>query len=228
MNAKESTVLIVEPDLDIQRTYRKCLIHDPDIRLVGICSSMASATALLAQTGCDILFTELDLPDGDGLGFVKAAKKELGINNVVVISSRTEASDVVTSVENGAVGYIIKSENALQSIAEHIRTVIAGASPISPLAARALVNTLQTNPELRVLKDHSQTDLSSPSPLSPRESEVLDLLAMGMSFQEISKKLSISTHTVTAHIKKIYRKLHVHSRGEAVYEATKQGFLFDR
>lgn len=70
MNTGETAVLVVEPDLDTQRVYRQHLIHDPDIKLIGICSSIASATALLAQTNCDILFTELNLPDEDGLDFI--------------------------------------------------------------------------------------------------------------------------------------------------------------
>ena len=63
------------------------------------------------------------------------------------------------------------------------------------------------------------------NPLSTRETEILQLLAKGMSFNEIGEILGISPHTVTAHIKKIYRKLAVHSRGEAVYEATQMGLL---
>jgi DNA-binding NarL/FixJ family response regulator len=63
------------------------------------------------------------------------------------------------------------------------------------------------------------------NPLSARETEILQLLAKGMSFNEIGEILGISPHTVTAHIKKIYRKLAVHSRGEAVYEATQMGLL---
>jgi ATP/maltotriose-dependent transcriptional regulator MalT len=63
------------------------------------------------------------------------------------------------------------------------------------------------------------------NPLSARETEILQLLAKGMSFNEIGEILGISPHTVTAHIKKIYRKLAVHSRGEAVYEASQMGLL---
>ena len=70
-----------------------------------------------------------------------------------------------------------------------------------------------------------QVGLPLQIPLSPRETEVLNLLARGMSFAEISSVLNISCHTVTAHIKKIYRKLQVHSRGEAVYEAAQLGIL---
>lgn len=90
MNTGETTVLVVEPDLDTQRVYRQRLIHDPDIKLIGICSSIASATALLAQTNCDILFTELNLPDGDGLDFIRRASEDLAVQNIVAVTSKTQ------------------------------------------------------------------------------------------------------------------------------------------
>ena len=107
MNTGETTVLVVEPDLDTQRVYRQRLIHDPDIKLIGICSSIASATALLAQTNCDILFTELNLPDEDGLDFIRRASEDLAVQNIVAVTSKNSAADIAAAVENGAVGYII-------------------------------------------------------------------------------------------------------------------------
>ena len=94
MNTGETTVLVVEPDLDTQRVYRQRLIHDPDIKLIGICSSIASATALLAQTNCDILFTELNLPDGDGLDFIRRASEDLAVQNIVAVTSKNSAADL--------------------------------------------------------------------------------------------------------------------------------------
>lgn len=108
MNTGETTVLVVEPDLDTQRVYRQRLIHDPDIKLIGICSGIASATALLAQTNCDILFTELNLPDGDGLDFIRRASEDLAVQNIVAVTSKNSAADIATAIENGAVGYITK------------------------------------------------------------------------------------------------------------------------
>jgi DNA-binding NarL/FixJ family response regulator len=82
---------------------------------------------------------------------------------------------------------------------------------------------------LKAVRQRSQAAQASltpeENPLSSRETEILQLLAKGMSFNEIGDVLAISPHTVTAHIKKIYRKLAVHSRGEAVYEATQMGLL---
>ena len=216
MNTGETTVLVVEPDLDTQRVYRQRLIHDPDIKLIGICSSIASATALLAQTNCDILFTELNLPDEDGLDFIRRASEDLAVQNIVAVTSKNSAADIAAAVENGAVGYIMKQDSDLHDVGNYIRILRAHGSPISPTAARVLVDALRRKPTLKP---------AVANPLSPRETEVLNLLARGMSFAEISSVLNISCHTVTAHIKKIYRKLQVHSRGEAVYEAAQLGIL---
>ena len=113
MNTGETSVLVVEPDLDTQRVYRQRLIHDPDIKLIGICSSIASATALLAQTNCDILFTELNLPDGDGLDFIRRASEDLAVQSIVAVTSKNSAADIATAIENGAVGYITKQDSDL-------------------------------------------------------------------------------------------------------------------
>lgn len=218
MNTGETTVLVVEPDLDTQRVYRQRLIYDPDIKLIGICSSIASATALLAQTNCDILFTELNLPDGDGLDFIRRASEDLAVQSIVAVTSKNSAADIATAIENGAVGYITKQDSDLHDVGNYIRILRAHGSPMSPTAARVLVDALRRKPTVKPV-------VSVANPLSPRETEVLNLLARGMSFAEISSVLNISCHTVTAHIKKIYRKLQVHSRGEAVYEAAQLGIL---
>lgn len=221
MNTGETTVLVVEPDLDTQRVYRQRLIHDPDIKLIGICSSIASATALLAQTNCDILFTELNLPDEDGLDFIRRASEDLAVQNIVAVTSKNSAADIAAAVENGAVGYIMKQDSDLHDVGNYIRILRA----LSPTAARVLVDALRRKPTVKPVVSVAASRPAVANPLSPRETEVLNLLARGMSFAEISSVLNISCHTVTAHIKKIYRKLQVHSRGEAVYEAAQLGIL---
>lgn len=214
MNTGETTVLVVEPDLDTQRVYRQRLIHDPDIKLIGICSSIASATALLAQTNCDILFTELNLPDEDGLDFIRRASEDLAVQNIVAVTSKNSAADIAAAVENGAVGYITKQDSDLHDVGNYIRILRAHGSPISPTAARFLVDALCRKPTVKPVVSVAASRPAVANPLSPRETEVLNLLARGMSFAEISSVLNISCHTVTAHIKKIYRKLQVHSRGK--------------
>lgn len=224
---KEIAVLIVEPDLDVQKIYRQRLIHDPDFRLIGICSSMGSALSLLSQTECDILFTEIELPDGNGIDLIRKAIKEHNVPNCAVITDTATQATVSRAIENGAVGFILKGESDLSEIGNFIRMIISGGSPISPSVARMVILALYrkkqpVNPYRSELEDPA-----GKNPLSPRETEILHLLARGLSFQDIGTYLGISCHTVTAHIKKIYRKLKVHSRGEAVYEASRQGILND-
>ena len=98
----------------------------------------------------------------------------------------------------------------------------AGGSPVSPEVAKSVLRALRTYTTHTIEKT---TAPIQPNPLSERETEILQLLAKGMSFNEIGDILTISPHTVTAHIKKIYRKLQVHSRGEAVYEAAQMGLI---
>ena len=100
-----------------------------------------------------------------------------------------------------------------------IKDLRAGGSPITPIIARQLLKRFK-------LPDATpQQPLPEDAGLSPREAEVLTYIAKGFNFGEIAKLLGISGHTVTAHVKKIYQKLAVHSRGEAVYEASKMGLL---
>lgn len=100
-----------------------------------------------------------------------------------------------------------------------IKELRAGGSPITPIIARQLLKRFKA-PAVT-----AQQPLPEDAGLSPREAEVLSFIAKGFTFGEIGKLLAISTHTVTTHVKRIYHKLTVHSRGEAVYEASKMGLL---
>ncbi len=224
MSARESTVLIVEPDLDIQRVYRQKLIHDPNIQLAGICSSMASAIDILSRIHCDVLFTELTLPDGDGMDLIVRAKTELNIKHCVVITSRRSPSDIGMAMECGATGYIIKGEPGSTEVASIVRLVTSGGSPISPSIASMVVARLKHKRDLLTNKPSPAKSFDR-NVLSKRETEILKLLYQGKSLVEIGEVLAISRYTVTAHIKKIYRKLQVHSRSAAVEEAVRRGLV---
>jgi DNA-binding NarL/FixJ family response regulator len=143
----------------------------------------------------------------------------------MVITVFGDERHVLSSIEAGATGYLLKG-SLPEEIVDEIKQLVAGGSPISPLIARQLLKRfsgggLQTiqAPAVPALAVDGESDLS------PRETEVLSTIAKGFSFGEIAKLLAMSPHTVTAHVKKIYQKLAVHSRGEAVYEAGRMGLL---
>jgi DNA-binding NarL/FixJ family response regulator len=124
---------------------------------------------------------------------------------------------VMASLEAGATGYLLKDTHPAD-LAEQIRTLHAGGSPISPVIARQLLVRLAPDP--------------TPSPdadalLSPQERQVLTYSAKGFSFEEIARMLGVSRHTVMTYVKRSYRKLQVHSKTEAIYEARKLGLVRD-
>jgi DNA-binding NarL/FixJ family response regulator len=133
---------------------------------------------------------------------------------------------VVDSIEAGATGYLLKDAGA-GPIAASIHELRAGGSPISPSIARRVLARFRISaaptPPAPALQPAPKD--ATPSPLTERETEILRLAAKGLSFETIGELTEISPHTVVAHVKKIYRKLAVHSRGEAVYEASQMGLL---
>jgi DNA-binding NarL/FixJ family response regulator len=202
----------------------------------------------------DILMTDLGLPDGSGLEVIRYAIAHHPQCEALVISMFGDEDNVLASIEAGATGYIHK-DSAPDDIAQSVLQLKAGMSPISPMIARRVlakyrtmaaeniqktaevqVSTAQVaiknvavEPQLADADTKTGSDTAqlqqSQSMLSPREQEVLELIARGFSYSEISKLRHISVHTVQTHIKNLYAKLAVHSKSEAVYEATRMGLL---
>ncbi len=141
----------------------------------------------------------------------------------MVISVFGDEEHVLASIEAGATGYILK-DSLPDELIGLIAELRAGGSPISPVIARKLLKRFQRH-ESHAAAPTEQAEDAAAQALTHRESEVLGLVAKGFSFAEIARLLAVSPHTITAHVKKIYQKLAVHSRGEAVYEAGKMGLL---
>jgi DNA-binding NarL/FixJ family response regulator len=121
-------------------------------------------------------------------------------------------------------GYLLKDGTA-DYIGSSILEMIAGGSPISPQIARYLLRRFRV-PAPAATGERAVAAAPAPQPqLSEREHEVLQLIVKGFSYAEIAGLLGLSAHTVTTHVRGIYRKLAVHSRGEAVYEALATGLV---
>jgi DNA-binding NarL/FixJ family response regulator len=147
--------------------------------------------------------------------------------DVMVITMFGDDGHVIDSIRAGATGYLLK--DALpEDIASSILQVRAGGSPISPAIARRVLQSFRVSNKPvngESIPRIETTPRASASPLSERETEILRLVAKGLNFKEVGSILSISPNTVITHVKRIYQKLAVHSRGEAVYEANQLGFL---
>ena len=197
-----------------------------DFRVFGLATKKARMEeALSGFLHVDALITDITLNGEDVTGIFAKARQYNDKLDILVYTTNTQDNAVIRAVLAGAMGYLLKGDQ--EDILTSLRLMRGGGSPVSPTVTRSVLKALQSrssSPTLRAKKKDS-TEIA---PLSQREAEILALLAKGISFADIGDILSISPHTVTAHIKKIYRKLQVHSRGEAVYEAACMGILPDQ
>jgi len=216
------SIVIVEDEPEFRRRFAQIIESELSMQLVGVAANRREAQVIIDAEDFDVLLIDLGLPDGNGIDLIRHVSQKKPDADIMVVTVFGDEQHVVSSIEAGATGYILKDSTPADVIS-CIRLLRAGGSPVSPVVARSVLRAIRNR--IGPSSPAARTATPENNPLSARETEILQLLAKGMSFIEIGEILGISPHTVTAHIKKIYRKLAVHSRGEAVYEATQMGLL---
>jgi DNA-binding NarL/FixJ family response regulator len=217
-------VLVVEDEPEFLRRFTKAVQSDADLHLVAAACDGATAMAALLASVPDVMLVDLGLPDIDGVQLIRHAVECHPGLDVLVVTVFGDDQHVLASIEAGATGYLLK-DTRIERIAASIREIRAGGSPISPTIARKVLNRFRTQPAVAVAPVGAAAAPGDASPLSARETDILRLVSKGLSCAEVGDHLSISTHTVVTHVKNIYRKLAVHSRAEAVFEASQMGLL---
>jgi DNA-binding NarL/FixJ family response regulator len=209
--------VLLEDDRDTRLFFENCVRFHARLTLAASFSSLTPARTWFQSNTADVLLTDLALPDGHGLTLIRELAERQPACDILVVSVFGDEDTVIACVEAGAVGYIHK-DSTPADVAQVIVDVRQGASPISPMIARKLLERLRRRPVAR-------TPAASGGLLSPRESAVLELIARGYGYAEIARLQGVTMHTIQSHIKNLYGKLAVHSRSEAVFEATRMGLL---
>ena len=174
------------------------------------------------KTPLNVLLVDLDLNGESGIKslIVNSSLPEPAI--AIVVSSSLDAKLVILALSNGAIGYLYKNDPEMKVI-EGIKSSLRGESPISMQIASILVKKLN-NPGNNQLSDDVNT-LDLKKTLTNRETQILEILAKGLSNKEIANIFDLSVHTINVHVRNIYRKLQAANRTEAVFEAKAQGLL---
>jgi DNA-binding NarL/FixJ family response regulator len=185
------------------------------------------AKALVDNHEADVYLVELELPDMSGIEVIKYARHIQPECQIMVFTDSSDEMNIFGSIHAGATGYLLKDSSPKEIIAA-LRALVQGGSPISPSIARKIFQKISLD---NLTREPAKTDVPPlpPGPvassLTVREVQILKLLSKGLSFEDISDSLEISTHTVARHIKNTYRKLSVKSRAEAVFQANKLGII---
>jgi DNA-binding NarL/FixJ family response regulator len=210
--------MIVEDDPSFFNCFCRIVTSDPEFELFAAVRDGASARDTLERGAPDVLLVDLGLPDMSGIEIIRETARRYPDTDIMVVTVFGDEEHVLASIEAGATGYLLK-DSLPEEFTDLIKELRGGGSPISPIIARQLLN------KLRPPGGTPDAGAYACSTLSARESEILSIVAKGFSFAEIARLLGISPHTVTTYVKKIYQKLAVHSRGEAVYEASRMGLI---
>ena len=213
-------VLLIEDDAPIRGRLAAALSEHGIFDVVQA-PDLATAREAIAAEMPDLIVSDLKLPDGIAIGLLAEVREKSPSVEILVITILGDEATIVAAIAAGASGYLLK--DALpEDIHKAATEVMAGGSPISPSIARFI---LRRAGEIgSVLVAPLQPAVEVPH-LTPRELEILWGIAKGLTYNEIASLLEMSPNTVPTHIKAIYRKLQVGTRGEAVYEAIQQGLI---
>lgn len=211
------SVLVVEDDRNTREYIAHALDTEDDRYTVSTAGSLEAGFESLRRDPPDVILVDLGLPDGNGIELIRRAREISADVHVLVITVFGDEATVIGAIEAGAHGYILKSE-APEDLRLSVDQVLAGGAPISPGIASHLLRRFT---ELHPTREKSKAD----SILTDRERVVLDLIVKGLPYQEAAAALGITRNTVASHVKSIYRKLEVGSRGEAVFEALSRGLV---
>ena len=198
-------VAIVEDDDWMRDSLVEQVAGSPQYLCVGRYANAQEALQHLPGQRPDVVLMDINLPGMSGIECVRRLKESLPETNILMLTVYEEPDKIFASLKAGASGYMLK-RTPRQELMDAITHVHLGGSPMTGLIARKVVQFFK---QLGQIPQQLEG-------LSAREREILGRLSDGASYKEIADELSLSIHTVRMHIRGVYRKLHVHSRGEAV------------
>jgi len=198
-------VAVVEDDVSIREVLVSWLQEASGFACVGEFADAESAIARLAHVHPQVALVDINLPRQSGIECVRALKPLLPQTQFVMLTVYEDSTHIFDALAAGATGYLLK-HTPREALITALREVHSGGSPMTSNIARMVVQTLhQTKPKTKASDQ-----------LSARQNQVLSLLAQGYLYKEIAAAMNLSLPTVNTYIRRIYEKLHVQSRGQAV------------
>ncbi|HEX8297313.1 MAG TPA: response regulator transcription factor [Chthoniobacteraceae bacterium] len=209
-----TTVAIVEDNAIVGASLRRIVESTPDLQCVGLWRSGEEAVEKVPAFSPEVLLMDIHLPKMSGIEATALLKRQLPELLVIMVTVYRDHDKIFDALKAGACGYLLKRSTP-DEVRRAITEVRLGGAPMSAEIARRVVDAFY----------QPEKPATEPTHLSKREREILDLLTQGLANKEIASRLTLSTETVRVHLRRIYEKLHVHSRTEAAmkYRDTQAG-----
>lgn len=225
MESQPIKVLVVEDQPKILKNQLKLLDASSDLRVVGTAMSGEEALQEIPRCQPEVLLLDLGLPKMSGIDVTREVKAHFPEIEILIFTIFDEEQKVLEAIKAGASGYLLKGATA-DKIVEAICDVRAGGTVIQPNLARNLLKHFRA--DMAAAPSATSGASAQPTmdkPLSDRESEILQLIAKGVSNNEAAAMLKLSKATIRTHLEHIYAKLDVTNRVEAVTEGIRKGLI---
>jgi DNA-binding NarL/FixJ family response regulator len=207
--SKKIAVWLIEDNTDYRRMVAWQIDQIPDLQCTHAFSTCEEALdALHKEPGPEVILCDVGLPGMDGITGINAIKALSSSTHMIMLTVHDDHHKVFGAICAGASGYLLK-DSSEETITNAIHEVLNGGAPMNPRVARLVLQRFAR-------QNAAPRDRYG---LSPREKEILELMVKGLVKKEIADQLGVSFHTVNNHLRSIYDKLHVHTRGGAVAKA---------
>ena len=214
---RKITIVIADDHAVVRQGTRSLLEREKDLKVVGEASDGEEAVRLIDQLQPDVAIVDIAMPKLNGVEVTRQVKPLCPSTAVLILTAYDDDEYIFALLEAGAAGYLLKDVDS-REVVEAVRAVHTGESVLHPVIARKVISRF-ISPAIKVGEEKPAVKLSK------REMEVLKLAARGMSNADIASELFISMRTVQGHLNSIFNKLNVGSRTEAIFQATKRGWL---
>ena len=221
---EKTRILIVDDHALFRVGIRGILQMEPDLEVVGEADDPRSAVEEALALNPDVVLMDLSLPTPGGIETTQRVKRELPSAAIVVLATEEDEDALFESIKAGAAAFVLK-DIAPDDLVTVIRRVVAGEYLINDKVFAKPAVASRVLKEFRELAVYGQEAAPIFAPLSPREVEILDNIAQGMTNKQVAYALSISEQTVKNHMSSILRKLSVNDRTQAVVYAMRQGWI---
>ena len=205
-------VAIVEDDKELRNLLLRRVERAEKMRVTASFASGDDFLERLKDLEADVVLMDINMPGRNGIGTVREAKQQRPEVQYLMLTIFENPAYIFEALCAGATGYLLKSTTA-EELLDAIRDIHKGGSPMNSTIARLVVNSFQKETQQRINDEQ----------LSDREKQVLDGLASGLQYKEIADKAGISTETVRVHVRRVYSKLQVSGRMEAVRKVYPRG-----